>query len=55
MNCLNSLLFEDSTAVEAVAGAEVEARDRTGVGMGVLLPSVGATPISLFLSMERKF
>ena len=47
MNCLNSSLSKDEAVAGAVARAVVGARDTTGVGVGVPLPSVGGAPASL--------
>ena len=55
MNCLNSLLSEDGSTTVAVARAQVGAWDKTGIGVGVPLPSVGAALASLFLSVGRGF
>ena len=49
MNCLNSLLFEDG----AIAGVEVGARDTAGVGVEVLLPSVGVALASSSLPVQK--
>ena len=46
MNCLNSSVFEDKAAAGAVARAGMGARDTTGVGVGVPLPSVVTAPAS---------
>ena len=51
MNCLNSSLSQDRAIAGAVAGAGVGARDITRVGVGVPLPSVGATPASSSLQV----
>ena len=40
---------------EAVAGAEMGAYDRTGVGVGVPLPLVGAAPVSSSSPAGRGF
>ena len=55
MNCLNILLSEDGTTAEAVAGAKKRTHDTTGVGMGVPLPLVRATPASSSLPARRGF
>ena len=54
MNCLNSLLSKDEATAEAAAAAGMGVHDTTEVGVGVPLPSVGATPASSSLPVGRK-
>ena len=51
---LNSSLFKDRAAIGAVAGARVEACNTMEVGVGVPLPSVGATPANSSLPVGEK-
>ena len=52
---MNSLWSKDWATARAVARAGVGAYDTAGVGVGGPLPSIRATPTSLYLPMGGAF
>ena len=54
MNSLNSSLSEDGATAGAITGGGVGACDKTGVGMGMPLHSIGIAPTSSSSSADRE-